>query len=131
MATLIVDNDIWCDVTIDGIGHARDLRKPIQVRAGRHTVHCQQGQTDRKWEEMVVLAPGETRTVRHEMLGGLAVTIGVDEAIIDGVPHRRGEVVQLKTGRHDLARPGVEGKFMTITTSCTVLVRGPDFDCYP
>jgi serine/threonine-protein kinase len=131
MATLTIDNDAWCDVTIDGVALGRTIHKPIPVRAGRHAVHCQQGQTDRKWDDSVELAPGEARTIHHEMLGGLAVTIGVDEAIIDGVSHRRGEVVPLKTGRHGLARPGVPTTYMTITSSCTVLVRGPDFDCYP
>ena len=131
MATLIVENDVWCYVTIDGVAHGKlPQPKGFAVTAGRHAVHCEQT-SERKWDDTVVLAPGDTRTVRHEMLAPIAVTIGVDEAIIDGASHLRGEVLHLKTGRHGFSRRGEATKYTTITTSCTLQVRGPDFDCYP
>src|SRR5471032_2014015 len=102
MATLIVDNDVWCTITIDGKGYGDKLvHKPIPITATHHSVHCEQS-AKRKWDDVVDLAPGETRTLHHVMQSVVGVTIAVDGATISGVAHRRGEVVELKADRYQI-----------------------------
>jgi hypothetical protein len=94
-------------------------------------VHCQQGTSDRKWDDVVDLAPNETRTLRHAMRAKFAVAIGMDGVAVDGVPHKRGEVLQLVAARYEVRIPNAEPSFVTIREACTITVRAGHFDCYP
>ncbi|MGE3545924.1 MAG: serine/threonine-protein kinase, partial [Kofleriaceae bacterium] len=64
---IVVVNDTWCDVEIDGVARGRKSARPIAVAAGRHTVTCVQ-KGIRNWTQTVDVAPGETRTVTGSLL---------------------------------------------------------------
>ncbi|MGN6106002.1 MAG: protein kinase domain-containing protein, partial [Kofleriaceae bacterium] len=57
-ATLTVANDVWCNLSIDGVAHGRvTQRRTVQLAPGRHTVACEQGAgTGLRWSEAVELA---------------------------------------------------------------------------
>ena len=132
MATLIVENDIWCTVSIDGVPQKGDTSTHrLRVTAGKHTVHCQQGASDRKWDDAVDLAANETRTLRHDMRKTFAVTIGMDGVTIGGAPHKRGEVLHLVADRYEVRIPNAGPNFVTISAACTIVVKDDHFDCYP
>jgi serine/threonine-protein kinase len=123
---IVVKNDTWCDVSIDGAGRGRISTKPLRVDAGRHTVTCEQTGT-RKWTKPVDVAAGKTVTVEGSLLGTFAVTLAVD-ATIDGMAYPRGSVVNLKRGRHDLTIGGARSHF-DLSTACTVR-SSPEPGCY-
>jgi serine/threonine-protein kinase len=124
---LVVTNDTWCDVSIDGEPRGRAGSKPLRVDAGPHTVTCEQAGTSNTWLKRIDVAAGATVTVAGTMLGALAVTLEVD-ATIDGTPHPRGTVVRLKAGRHDLVIGGTK-TFFDLRAACTVR-SAPDPGCY-
>jgi eukaryotic-like serine/threonine-protein kinase len=125
--SIVVKNDTWCDVTIDGARIGRISAKPIEVKAGPHTVTCEQGGTDNKWTRQVDVAPGKTAVAQGAMLGAITVTLGVD-AIIDGTSYPRGSIVNLKRGRHELAIGGSKTYF-DLSAACTVR-SAPEPGCY-
>ncbi|HEY5923020.1 MAG TPA: serine/threonine-protein kinase [Kofleriaceae bacterium] len=123
---IIVKNDTWCEVSIDGMPKGRNSPTPIRVDAGTHTVTCEQTGTN-KWTKQVNVAANKTETVSGTMLGMIVVTVGVD-AEIDGVGYTRGMVVNLKRGRHDLVVGGAKLRF-DLTGPCTVRST-PEPGCY-
>jgi len=127
MGAIVVVNDTWCDVSIDGGPAKRNDRKPIPVAAGHHTVTCGQGTGGPRWSHDVEVVAGKTAPVEGHLLGQVDVSFAID-ASLDGVPHRRGEVVPVTEGKHDLAAGGAR-KYPTIKAPCTVRDQ-PDLDCY-
>ncbi|HVK87514.1 MAG TPA: serine/threonine-protein kinase [Kofleriaceae bacterium] len=126
---ILVRNDVYCDVTIDGqsIGRVTPATaKPVSVAAGRHTVTCGQLGLD-SWTKQIDVRAGETATVTGSLLQTFAVTIGVG-AMIDGIAYRPGAVVQLKKGRYRVESGGVT-KYLTIHGPCQ-LRSSPELDCY-
>ena len=124
---LVVTNDVWCDVTIDGEQRGRLSARPLRVAAGRHTVVCEQPGTERRWTQTVDVASGETRKVAGVMLLAIDVTIEVD-VTIDETPYKAGTVAKLKMGRRRLVAGGTV-KDITLTGPCHVRAR-PELDCY-
>jgi hypothetical protein len=124
---ILVENDTWCEVSIDGDRRGRASRQPLRVAAGRHTVTCEQPGTGNTWTRTVDVGAGATVVAEGSMLAAIAVTLGVD-ATIDGVAHRRGSVVQLRRGRHDLVIDGTR-TYVSITRACTVRTK-PEPGCY-
>ncbi len=124
---ILVENDTWCEVSIDGESRGRASRQPLRVAAGKHTVTCEQPGTGNKWTRTVDVGTGATVVAEGSMLAAIAVTLGVD-ATIDGVAHRRGSVVQLRRGRHDLVIDGTR-TYVSITRACTVHAK-PEPGCY-
>jgi serine/threonine-protein kinase len=125
MGAIVVVNDTWCDVSIDGGAAVRNTRQRFAVAAGHHQVVCAQS-ADRRWSREVDVKPGATETVQGQLLREVAVTLAIDAAV-DGVPHRKGEVVRVKAGIHDLAA-GAAKIHASITAACTV--RDNPLDCY-
>jgi serine/threonine-protein kinase len=123
LGAIVVDNDVWCDVLVDGkkLGRRKDK---IAVPAGHHTVVCSQG-AGREWSRQVDVRPNETAVVAGQLLGTVQVTFAVD-ASLDGVPHKKGDVIQVKAGSHDLQNPTGKG-YSSIKVAC--IVREP-LDCY-
>jgi serine/threonine-protein kinase len=123
---IVVVNDTWCDVSIDGGEPTRNSKRPIAVPAGHHTVTCAQD-ADHRWTKDVEVPAGKTVTVDGALLGQVAVTFAAD-ASLDGVAHRRGEVVHVKAGSHTLEAAGLH-KYPSIQAPCTVKDQ-PTLDCY-
>jgi hypothetical protein len=128
---ITVKNDTWCELSIDGIPRGRITNKtkqPIAVDAGTHDVVCEQPGTGKRWARRVTVASGATANVVDALLGTLAVTLEVD-ALIDGVPFKRGTVAQLGAGRHDLTIGGAPKTFFDLRAPCTVRAT-PEPGCY-
>jgi hypothetical protein len=124
---IVVRNDTWCDVVIDGVPRGRANAKPIRVDAGTHTVVCQQPGTENTWTKTIDVAAGKTAIASGSMLGTFPVTLEVD-ATIDGRPYARGTMVNLKRGRHELVVGGAKSRF-DLSGACTVR-SAPEPGCY-
>ncbi|HEY5950417.1 MAG TPA: serine/threonine-protein kinase [Kofleriaceae bacterium] len=128
--SIIVKNDAWCDVTIDGIPRGQIVRiskQAVRVDAGDPVVVCEQTGTGNKWTRKVHVAAGETAIAEGKLLGSVAVTLAVDAAI-DGTAYKSGAVVRLKAGRHDLVIGGSK-TFFDVARACTVR-SAPEPGCY-
>jgi serine/threonine-protein kinase len=126
---ILVRNDVYCDVTIDGIAMGRvtpSSAKPLAVDAGTHTVTCGQLGLD-SWTKQVQVRPGETTTVTGSLLQTFDVALGV-AATIDGVPYQAGGTIKLKKNRYRVEAGG-KTKYLTINGACQ-LRSTPDLDCY-
>jgi predicted Ser/Thr protein kinase len=127
-ATIIVTNDVWCDIAIDGVAKGRERGKPIIVDAGHHTVTCTQPGIN-AWRQEVDVAAGATRTVAGAMLETFDITIdSTGGATIDGLPYSRGSTAKLKAGRHRIKVGGTE-KDLSIFAPCKIQ-ENPQLDCY-
>jgi eukaryotic-like serine/threonine-protein kinase len=128
---ITVANDTWCELSIDGIPRGRiapRTKRPIEVDAGAHDVACDQPGTGKRWSQRVTVAAGATVGVTGALLGTVAVTLEVD-ALIDGVPYKRGTVAQLRAGRHDLTIAGAKKTFFDLRAPCVVRAT-PEPGCY-
>ncbi|MDX2088330.1 MAG: serine/threonine-protein kinase [Kofleriaceae bacterium] len=126
---ILVRNDVYCDVTIDGVAMGRVTpasAKPFPVEAGAHTVTCGQLGLD-AWTKQVQVRPGETSTVTGSLLQTFDVSLAVG-VTIDGVPHAAGGVLKLKKNRYRVEAGG-KTKYLTINGPCQ-LRSSPDLDCY-
>jgi len=124
---IIVKNDTWCDIAIDGEPKGRISAKLIPVSAGIHTVVCTQGSgTDKIWTKQVEVGAGETRTVTGSLLPAIDVRIATD-VTIEGVVYRAGATAQIK-GRVRLEKDGTQ-IYVTISRPCEVRDK-PDLNCY-
>ncbi len=124
---IVVRNDTWCDVVIDGVPRGRASARPIRVDAGTHTVVCQQPGTENTWTKTIDVAAGKTAIASGSMLGTFPVTLEVD-ATIDGRPYARGTMVNLKRGRHELVVGSAKSRF-DLSAACTVRST-PEPGCY-
>ena len=122
---VIVRNDLWCTISIDGVDRGNSRNLPLEVAAGHHTVRCVNPVGE--WTQQIDIAAGETRTVTGT-LGALTVTLEID-ATINGKSYARGERVKLKAGNFEVVAGGRK-QFLVIRTSCT-LRDLPDLGCYP
>ena len=125
VAHLIVRNDLWCNVWIDGTNHGNQRNQPIEVGAGHHVVRCVNPAGE--WTQEIDVAPGVTRTLAGTLLRELEVTLEVD-ATIDGKRYPRGAVVKLKPGNVEVVVAGRK-QFITFRGSCT-LKDVPELGCY-
>ena len=125
--TIVVKNDVWCDVTIDGVLEGRRSDTPISVAAGRHHVVCEQTGMGKRWERDVDVGPGKPAIVSGSMLGPIRVRFDVDAAI-DGTAHEKGSTIELRAGRHELVIDGHKTYF-DFRTACAVRA-APDPGCY-
>ncbi|MBA3457660.1 MAG: hypothetical protein H0T42_31550, partial [Deltaproteobacteria bacterium] len=124
---IIVKNDTWCEVEIDGEPRGRISARPIKVSAGPHTVVCTQGSgTGMIWTKQVEVGPGELRTVTGSLLAYNEVRISTDVTIA-GIAYRAGMTVKLK-GRVELEKDGAK-IFVTISSPCEIRDK-PDLNCY-
>ena len=123
---IIVHNDVWCDVWIDGAFHGHRRNEPVEVSPGHHSVRCVNPAGE--WTQDAEIAPGQVRTISGKVLHELQVTLDID-ATIDGKRYPRGAVVQLRQGRVEVSAGG-QTQFITFRTSCR-LKDAPELDCYP
>jgi len=127
MGAIIVKNDTWCEIEIDGEPKGRISAKPIQVPAGSHKVVCTQGSgTDKMWTKQVEVGAGETETVSGSLLPAIDVRVATD-VTIEGTTYRAGTVARLK-GRVRLEKDGVK-IYVTISSPCEIRDQ-PDLNCY-
>jgi hypothetical protein len=122
---VLVRNDVWCNIWIDGASHGNRRNEPIEVSAGHHVVRCVNPIGE--WTQEAEVAPGATRTVSGTLLRDLQVTLEVD-ATIDGKPYPRGAVVRIKPGNIEVVAGGKK-QFITFRASCR-LRDTPDLGCY-
>ncbi len=124
---IIVKNDTWCEIEIDGEPKGRISAKAIQVSAGTHTVVCTQGSgTDKIWTKQVAVGAGETKTVSGSLLPAIEVRIATD-VTIEGVAYRAGATTKLK-GRVRLEKDRAQ-IYVTISSPCEIRDT-PDLNCY-
>jgi serine/threonine-protein kinase len=122
---VIVQNDVWCNIWIDGGNHGNRRNEPLEVSAGHHVVRCVNPVGE--WTQDAEVAPGVTRVLTGTLLRDLQVTLDVD-ATIDGKSYLRGAVVRLKPGNIEVIAGGKK-QFITFRASCR-LKDTPDLGCY-
>jgi serine/threonine-protein kinase len=122
---VIVHNDLWCNVWIDGVDRGSRRNELLDVAAGHHVVRCVNPAGE--WTQEVDVAPGATRALNGTLLGELTIRLAID-ATIDGKPHPRGAVVRIKPGSWEVVAGG-KTKFLTFRGNCT-LRDAPELDCY-
>ncbi|MCW5807743.1 MAG: hypothetical protein KIT31_35650 [Deltaproteobacteria bacterium] len=134
--TLIVLNDTWCDILVDGLPAGRTgagHRKELKVAAGQHVVTCQQPAGT--WTKTIVVVAGQPAAVQDALLRPVAVTMGIsgDKIQIDGRHYPRGAKAQLKAGRYRAVVPGGAAGWLTVpqVAACTVHEVGNDLACDP
>ena len=129
MGAILVKNDSFCDVSIDGESKGSmfpKTAKPIKVSAGPHTVTCSQTNNNKSWTKQVDVKPGETATVRGSLLGAFEVAIKTD-VVIGGVAYKAGTTAKL-VGRVLLEKDGAK-IWVTISGPCELREK-PDLNCY-
>jgi hypothetical protein len=123
---VIVRNDVWCDVWIDGAFHGDRFNQAIEVSAGHHTVRCVNPKGE--WTQDVEVSSGETRSLNGTLLRYVQVTLDID-ATVDGKRYLRGAIIRLKQGRVEVVAGG-QTQFITVRSDCR-LKDAPQLDCYP
>ena len=140
--TLIVLNDTWCEVSIDGVvqpGKLTAVRKSMRVPAGHHVVTCAQPGINPGWSREVDVVDGKAIAVQGTMLVPVAVTIAItgDSVQIDGSHYPRGTVAKLKPGRYRAVvmhgDSGGAAGWLSIprVASCRLHEQGNDIVCDP
>ena len=124
---LIVHNDVWCMIWIDGVDRGNRRNVPLEVTAGRHVVRCVNPAAG-EWTQQTDVAPGTTRTLTGTLRREFTVTLAVD-ATINGTRYTRGAVVKLRSGNFEVIA-GDKKQFLVFRASCT-LRDTPDLGCYP
>jgi len=94
---IIVQNDAWCEITIDDVAFGQKRGTPLPISAGRHVVTCEQPHTPRHWTKEVVVGAGETTTVSGTVLDLVEVRFSID-ATLDGRHFARGAAGTFKSG---------------------------------
>ncbi|HEX8111658.1 MAG TPA: hypothetical protein VF516_28200, partial [Kofleriaceae bacterium] len=122
---VLVHNDVWCNIWIDGANHGNRRNEPIEVSAGHHVVRCVNPAGE--WTQDAEVAPGTTRILSGTLLRDVQVTLDVD-ATIDGKPYPSGAVVRLKPGNIEVTAGGKK-QFITFRANCR-LKDTPDLGCY-
>ena len=128
--TIVVTNDVWCEVSID---HGARVRKnpgqplTLPVAAGHHVVVCEQPGMGRAWTREVDVAAGGSTPASGSLLGDATVTSTID-ATIDDVPIAPGGHLVVKPGHHNLAAHGAH-KHVEFQGACEVRDQ-PELACY-
>ncbi|HET7499816.1 MAG TPA: protein kinase [Kofleriaceae bacterium] len=122
---IVVRNDVWCSVWIDGVDRGNHRYEPIEVPAGHHVVRCVNPAGS--WTQETDVGPAATRVLTGTLLRELEIRLEVD-ATINGKPYARGAVVRLKPGIIEVVSGGKK-KFITFRDRCT-LRDSPELDCY-
>jgi serine/threonine-protein kinase len=137
VATLEVKIRPWCDITVDGVPRGRSPNAAaITLPPGEHELGCEQTGQGRGYRDTLRLAPGERRLVARDLLGEVAVTVGITGAVvvIDGKTATPNAVVKLSPGRHRVElRRGetlVGAAYVHIPASPCTLRETPDLACY-
>jgi len=125
--TIVVKNDTWCDVSIDGIKTGKRNGQSISVDAGSRLVGCEQTGVGLHWQKTVEVTAGKQSIVIGSMLNVFDIVVQVD-AVINGTSYRAGTTARLKAGRYDLVIDGQKTHF-DVRGSCVVRAT-PEPGCY-
>ena len=79
------------------------------------------------WVKSVDVPAGRTITVQGSMLGAVTLTLDVD-ALVGGVPYRRGQTVSVRAGQVELVVGGAK-TWVTVRSPCVVRST-PKLGCY-
>ncbi len=140
--TLMIVNDTWCDITLDGAaaGRLTSKRKVMRVAPGHHVVTCSQpGLATATWTREAEVVSGRSFTVTGTMLFAVDVTIAItgDTVQIDAAHYPRGAVAKLKPGRYRAVvmhgNDAGAGGWLSIprVASCRLHDQGKDIVCDP
>ncbi|HUS27038.1 MAG TPA: serine/threonine-protein kinase [Kofleriaceae bacterium] len=127
--SILVKNDTFCEVKIDGTSYGRQFpktAKPIRAAVGRHSVTCENSGLS-SWTKDADVATGKVTTVEGFMLLTVKVTLEVD-ATIDNTPYTKGSVAVVKPGSHIIVAGGSKA-WVTIKEACR-LRSTPDLGCF-
>jgi hypothetical protein len=123
---VVVHNDLWCTISVDGVPRGNRRNEPLEVAAGRHTVRCVNPAGS--WTQTAEVAPGATQVLSGSVARALRVTLAID-ATISGTAYARGAVVTLKPGVVEVVA-GDKKQFLSLRESCT-LRDAPELACFP
>jgi len=140
--TLMVSNDTWCDVTVDGIPRGRILgvgkTLAIKAAAGERVVTCAQESLRKRWTQRISVVGGKALPVTGTLLGLVDVRVAIsgDRIEIDRQVYPRGSVLKLKTGRYQgkvMAGDKVvaSGFFDVLRVDCRIHEVGQGLACDP
>jgi serine/threonine-protein kinase len=129
-ATVTVEMDTWCDLSVDGASAGRITKsKSVTLRPGTHRIACANNQLG-TWKQEVALAAGEKKTVKGTLVPSFAVTVrlaGGTEVLIDRQKVGNGGTRQLKRGSHriEVVRLGkvVDSAWVDLSKACTLVDR--------
>jgi len=139
--SLVVENDTWCSVYIDGSlrGEIKAKAKPVRITLapGSYQVTCEQT-ANKRWTKPVTVKAGKQATLKGELLGaGIAVTIAIagDRATIGGTSYVRGATATIPAGRVQMkvykgAQVVAEG-WISVVRPCKAHEDGPRVVCDP
>ncbi len=134
-ATLVVTNDTWCDVTIDGVARGKiNPTRSFTVPAGPHVVVCEQPNIPgHRWSRDVEVLAGKLATAKGDMLAAVEVTIEVDDITIGDIGYSRGLVARLKPRRYPVQVGGRPAGYLDIprVARCRVRVDAGKVVCDP
>jgi serine/threonine-protein kinase len=123
---VIIKNDLWCTIWIDGVERGNRRGERLEVSPGDHTVRCVNPAGE--WTQQVYVAPGATRTLTGTPIRELQIRVAVD-ATIDGKRYPSGSVARLKPSNVEVTAGNKRG-FITFRVNCT-LRDMPELACYP
>jgi hypothetical protein len=137
--TIVISNDTWCDVSIDGTLHGRlasvTARIVAKLSPGLHTIACAQPGINPGWSREVTVEAGKSVAVKGSLLLVVEVTIAIagEKVLIDGVHYPRGAKVKLKPGRRrgTVLPSGVGGFFDIPRVACRLHEVGAVLACDP
>ncbi|HEU0036066.1 MAG TPA: serine/threonine-protein kinase, partial [Kofleriaceae bacterium] len=134
--TLIVQNDTWCEVSVDGLPQGRmTKRKVLRLPEGHHTISCAQPGINPGWTREVDVVAAKTFAVSGTMLQTVAVTVAIrgTEVQINETHYPRGSVIQLRPGRYRAVVKDGAGGWLDIPNvgRCTLHEAGAGLVCDP
>ncbi|MEO8706523.1 MAG: serine/threonine-protein kinase, partial [Kofleriaceae bacterium] len=100
---LIVMNDTWCEISVDGISQGRLVkRKLVKLAVGHHVIKCAQPGINAGWTREVDIEAGKPHAIEGTLLATVEVTIAItgDTVQVDARHYTRGKVVKMKPGRY-------------------------------
>jgi hypothetical protein len=123
-ATIQIKVKPWCDIMIDGKPYGRSPAD-LTIEPGKHDLVCgQQSVGGPSIHVPLDVTPGSTTEIARDLFPSIRITVDLANATIDGTPHARGEVVELKPGNHK-----VGAKRLDLSHDC-VLRDSPELACY-
>jgi serine/threonine-protein kinase len=137
---LLVVNDTWCEVSVDGVlqGRLNAQKKLLTLPAGTHVITCAQPGINPGWSRTIEIQPGKVAQVQGTMLATVDVKIQItgDTIQIAGTHYPSGATAKLKPGRYRAVvmhggKGGVAGWLDIPRVSCLLHEQGSRLVCDP
>jgi eukaryotic-like serine/threonine-protein kinase len=134
--TILVENDTWCEVSIDGVAAGRITRtQKFTAAAGHRVVTCAQpGYGDRAWKREVEVVANQQVKASGTMIRMVEVVIAIaaDGVLLDNRPVPRGSRMKIRAGRYRVVVGGTDGWVdIPDTVECNLHETGGKFFCDP